>query len=281
MIQGFCTRWVTDQIIKPFVQSSHGIIHKHRKEVDMLSQATWPSFMQNGGIPSLDDIKKYPIVVFGILRGTGDLIKQCEAIKHTYYHIDHAYQFKAKEHHINPILNDKMYRITKNGLMINYIDKLDDNDYERIKRYKDFYEIKSWKKTGDYIIVLPPSDHVKKWYNIPNWETETVEKLKKITKRNIVIKTKNDNRPFKVMLSGAWAVVTCQSTAAVDALLEGVPSFCDKMSMAKPVSYTDLSLIDTPFYPDNREEWFNSLLANQYFINEIHDGTAWNRVKNK
>ena len=83
------------------------------------------------------------------------------------------------------------------------------------------------------------------------------------------------------MLSGAWAVVTCQSTAAVDALLEGVPSFCDKMSMAKPVSYTDLSLIDTPFYPDNREEWFNSLLANQYFINEIRDGTAWNRVKNK
>jgi len=281
MIQGFCTRWVTDQVIKPFVKSAEGIIHEYRKEVDMLSRATWPSFIKNDGNPSLDDIKKYPIVIFGILRGTGDLIKQCKTIKHTYYHIDHAYHFKAKEHEINPIFNDKMYRITKNGLMINYIDKLDNNDHERIKRYKGFYEIKPWKKTGEHIIVLPPSDHVKKWYHIPNWEIETIEKLKKITKRKIIIKIKDDNRSFKEMLSNAWAVVTCQSTAAVDALLEGVPSFCDEMSMAKPVSYTDLSLIETPFYPDNREEWFDSLLANQYFMNEISDGIAWNRIKNK
>ena len=143
MIQGFCTRWVTDQVIKPFVESSHGIIHKHRKEVNMLSQTTWYSFIQNGGTPSLDDIKKYPIVVFGVLRGTGDLIKQCETIKHTYYHIDHAYHFQAKEHHINPILNDKMYRITKNGLMINYIDKLDE---KFIHWYADVDYMRTLKK---------------------------------------------------------------------------------------------------------------------------------------
>jgi len=274
MIQGFCTRWVTDQIVKPFVKSADGIIHEYRKEVDMLSKATWLSFKE-------ENLKKYPIVVFGILRGTGDLIKDCEKIKQTYYHIDHAYYFKALEHEINPIFNDKIYRITKNDLMINYIDQLNENDYERIKRYKGFYKIKPWKKTGDYIIVFPPSDHVKKWYNISNWETETIEKLKTITKRKIIIKNKNDNRSFKQIISNAWAVVTCQSTAAVDALLEGVPSFCDEMSMAKPVSCTDLSLIETPFYPDNREEWFDSLLANQYFINEIRDGIAWNRLKNK
>ena len=78
--------------------------------------------------------------------------------------------------------------------MLNYIDQLDKNDYERIKKYKDFYEIKPWKKTGDYILVLPPSDHVKKWYNIPNWEIEIFEKLKQYTKRKIIVKNKKDNR---------------------------------------------------------------------------------------
>ena len=73
MIQGFCTRWVTDQIIKPFVKSANGLLHEYRKEVDMLSRATWLSFKE-------EDLKKYPIVVFGILRGTGDLIKNCEKI---------------------------------------------------------------------------------------------------------------------------------------------------------------------------------------------------------
>jgi hypothetical protein len=83
------------------------------------------------------------------------------------------------------------------------------------------------------------------------------------------------------MLSNAWAVITCQSTAAVDVLLEGVPSFCNNMSVANPVSYTDLSLIETPFYPDNREEWIDSLLANQYLIREIESGFAWNRLREK
>jgi 23S rRNA pseudouridine1911/1915/1917 synthase len=41
-----------------------------------------------------------------------------------------------------------MYRITKNGLMINYIDKLDENDYERIKRYKDFTVLECVLGTG-------------------------------------------------------------------------------------------------------------------------------------
>ena len=61
------------------------------------------------------DLEKYPIVVFGILRGTGDLIKQCEKINHTYYHIDHSYHFKSVEHKINNIFDDNIYRITKNG----------------------------------------------------------------------------------------------------------------------------------------------------------------------
>ena len=41
-------------------------------------------------------------------------------------------------------------------------------------------------------------------------------------------------------IKGAWAVISFQTTAAVDAVLAGVPSFCDKISCALPVSKRDL-----------------------------------------
>jgi hypothetical protein len=108
-----------------------------------------------------------------------------------------------------------------------------------------------------------------------------VSRLKQFTDREIILKHKEDTRSFRDLLQNAWAVVTCQSAAAVDAILEGVPSFCDPMSMAQAVSKTDLAQIENPFYPDNRREWFSSLLANQYLMSEIREGVAWRRLKNK
>jgi hypothetical protein len=37
--------------------------------------------------------------VFGpaMVGGTGELIKECQRIKHTYYHFDHAYYFKEQK----------------------------------------------------------------------------------------------------------------------------------------------------------------------------------------
>jgi hypothetical protein len=275
MLQAFCTRPLTDLIIVPFTKSGNGIIHNAAHEMrEHYAKTNWPSY-------ATEDLTKREVVVFGILRGTGEIIKECDKIKHTYYHFDHAYLFKEQKHEINPIFNEKIYRITKNGLMLNYIDTINQIDKERIQKFKKYINIKPWKKTGDYVLVLPPSEHVKKWYNIPDWEKETVEKLKQHTKREIIIKNKNDQESYMKILSNAWAVVTCQSTAAIDVLLEGVPSFCNDMSMAKPVSHTDLSLIETPFYADNREQWIDSLLANQYLLSEIESGFAWNRLREK
>ena len=77
----------------------------------------------------------------------------------------------------------------------------------------------------------------------------------------------------------AHAVVSFQSTVCVDALVAGVPSFCDKVSMGIPVSLDDLSLIEDPLYPADREQWIDSLLANQFTMTEIKNGTAWEKVK--
>ena len=274
MIQGFETRELTDQVIRPFVKSANGILHIKSKSVEQYEQTIWPSFNKN-------DLTKYPIAVFGILRGTGELIKECQRINHTYYHFDHAYYFKEQKHGKNSIFNDRIYRLTKNGMMLTYIDKLNDTDKQRLIRFKKHIQIKPWTKKGDYILVLPPSEHVNLWYDFTNWETDTINKLKKHTQKEIRIRKKDSKIPFMEELKNAWAIVTSQSTAAVDAIINGVPSFCDPMSFAVPVSHTDLSYIETPLYPDHREEWIDSLLSNQYTMTEISNGYAFNRLKNK
>jgi hypothetical protein len=274
VIQGFETRELTDQVIRPFVKSANGKLHIKSKSVEQYEQTNWPTFNKN-------DLTKHPIAVFGILRGTGELIKECQRINHTYYHFDHAYYFKEQKHGKNSIFNDRIYRLTKNGMMLSYIDKLDDTDKQRLIKFKKHIQIKPWTKKGDYILVLPPSEHVNLWYDFTNWEEDTVNKLKQYTQREIRVRKKDSKTPFMEELKNAWAVITSQSTAAVDAIINGVPSFCDEISMAKPVSHTDLSLIETPLYSDKREEWLDSLLSNQYLMSEIENGFAWNRVKNK
>lgn len=274
MIQGFETRELTDQVIRSFVKSVNGILHIKSKSVEQYEQTNWPTFNK-------DNFTKYPIAVFGILRGTGELIKECQRINHTYYHFDHAYYFKEQKHGKNSIFNERIYRLTKNGMMLNYIDNLNDVDKKRLIKFKKHIQIKPWIKSGNYILVLPPSEHVSLWYDFANWEKNTINKLKQYTQKEIRIRKKDSKIPFMEEIKNAWAIITSQSTAAVDAILNGVPSFCDEMSMAKPVSYTDLSLIETPFYPDNREEWIDSLLANQYLMSEIENGFAWNRLKTK
>ncbi len=59
MIQGFETRELTDQVIRPFIKSANGILHTKLKSVEQYEQTNWPTFNSN-------ELTKHPIVVFGI-----------------------------------------------------------------------------------------------------------------------------------------------------------------------------------------------------------------------
>ena len=48
--------------------------------------------------------------------------------------------------------------------------------------------------------------------------------------------------------------------------------------MGLPVSLTDMSQIKDPLYTPEREQWINSLLANQFTMKEIQNGEAWKYV---
>ena len=74
-----------------------------------------------------------------------------------------------------------------------------------------------------------------------------------------------------------FALVTYNSVAATESVLFGVPAFVLAPSNAAlPVSRSDLSFIEDPYYPDDdiRHKWACHLSYGQFHISEIKSGTA-------
>ena len=271
MIQGFETRDNTDVPVRALVDSVNGHMWQKERAVDQYEKTVWPGF----------DYKfDKPIAVFGMLRGTGQLIEECSRDGQDYYFFDHAYMFGNK-HSTSKIAGDRIYRLTKNYFHIRNIKKLKADDYRRIQKYRDHIKLKPWKYDGDYILYIPPSEHVKKYYYFNNnWEEQTLKTIKKHTRKPIKIRTKEDKTPLEKDLENAYCTVSYQSTVVIQSIVNGVPSFCANESMGVPVSLTDMSLIKDPLYTPEREYWIDSLLANQFTMSEIKDGTAWKYVSN-
>ena len=254
MIQGLLTRPVTDAVVRPFVTKISGSLHQDG-----------PSF------ESVDNAK--PIACFGVLRGTGDVMSRVK----DFYYFDHAYMF-GERHGNSKIFGERIYRLTKNYQHIREIKKLKKSDYERIEKYQPHVKYEDFKYDGKYILICELSEFAKEFYKAHNWLDDTIKEIKKNTRKEIVVRKKEDKSNLKKQINEAYAVVSFQSTVCIDAVLSGVPSFTSKYSMGVPVSLQDFSLINDPLYPMDRKPWINSLLANQFTMTEISNGTAWKAV---
>ena len=276
MIQGFGTREITDQILRAFVKSAKGIMHEKQKVVGQYEQTVWPTFKE------IDS----PVAVWGCLRGTEAVIDEAGQKEQDWYFFDHAYVMNEDKHNVNFKLKDRVYRCTKNAQIINEIDELSDDDYKRIEKYEEHIQLEPWKKDGKYILVFEPSDFAKRWWEVPNWTEDTINLLKANTDLEIRIRKKNSLVSFESEVKGAKAVVSLQSAAAIQAHIWGIPGYCAEMSAAYPVSHNmemiQKGLDSIQYIPDHhRQRWLNSILANQYTMTEIADGTCYNRLKDK
>ena len=271
MIDGFETRESTDIPVRALVNSAKGnLIKRPGEPVEPYITTFW----------DYDRSFKNPIAVFGMLRGTGQLVEECSRDGQDFYFFDHAYLFGNK-HNVSREVGEKVYRLTKNYFHIRDIKKLNKPDYERIEKYRPFVHMKPWKYEGDYILFIPPSDHVRAYYYFNHhWEEKALKEIKKHTRKEIKIRTKDSKVSLEKDLENAYCTVSYQSTVAIESIMSGVPSFCANESMGLPVSLTDLSQIKDPLYCGDRQEWIDSLLANQFTMSEIENGTAWKYVSN-
>lgn len=276
MIDGFETRENTDIPVRALVNSAKGHLYKRPSTtVGQYETTKW----------DYDRSFKNPITVFGMLRGTAQLIEECSRLNQDFYYFDHAYLFGNK-HNPSKIFNEKIYRLTKNYFHIRDMKKLSDDDYKRIEKYEEHVQLEPWKKDGKYVLVFEPSDFAKKWWDVPDWTEDTIKMLKKNTDLEIRIRKKNSLISFESEVKNAKCVISLQSAAAVQSLIWGIPSYCGEMSAAYPISL-DVKTFEKgtdsiQYIPDSsRQMWLNSVLANQYTMTEIADGTCYNRLKNK
>ena len=77
-----------------------------------------------------------------------------------------------------------------------------------------------------------------------------------------------------------YAMVTFNSNTLVESFANGVPVFCNSSTCsATPIAETDFTKIETPVYGD-RVGLFSSLAYNNYSMEEMANGTAWELLNN-
>jgi hypothetical protein len=203
-------------------------------------------------------------VVWGVLRDSDRILAQAKAQKLYFFYIDHAYFNRG---------HGKAYRITRNAYEAGAVRKCPDDRLAALD-----VTVEPWRKGGREVIVCPPTEYFMNAHGCPNWLEETLAKLRSLTDRPIVIRSKPQPGetavPLPDVLKTAHALVTHSSNVAIVAACLGTPIFVSPTSAAAPIGRTDLSDLEDPAYPD-RAPWLAHLAYNQFSLNEIGDGKAW------
>lgn len=219
-----------------------------------------------------------PIVMRGILKHK--LREQCRRDGRDFYYMDSGY-FGNLPCATNPQGWKLWHRIVKNDVQHR---EFPDRPGDRLARLNITVPIQ--RRRGSRIIVAVPDDKPCRVYGLDRqaWIQQTVQTLSAHSDRPIVIRERVPSRqqrvvhaPLSELLTDAWALVTFNSVAAIEAVLAGVPAFVGSpVHAADPVANRDLALIETPSWPcaDDITAWLRSLSYGQFHVSELKDGTA-------
>lgn len=218
-------------------------------------------------------------MMYGLLRGCGEIIKACLAHGMPYIYIDHAYFFKCRGSIASPT-PDTHFRLVYNDRYA--------VDMPGCTEWMDFWprwrelgiEIQSFHRGGRNIIVVPMSRYVADYEGVDAtiWLNNMIRNLSEHTDRSIIVKPKSEGgiEGLDALFADAHALVAHDSLSAISALIHGVPVFVSPANPAVPMgmSLNELHHIEDPYYPDNREELFARLAWQQWTVDEIRNGTA-------
>lgn len=201
----------------------------------------------------------------------------CKENNRDFYFVDTGYYGNTK--------NKNWHRVTKNSLQ--YCGELRDVPADR---YIKAHGYTKKFTSGGKILLCPPSDKAMNFYgeDLDVWMENTLAEIKKHTDREIVIRLKKSRkeRVFEDTIQDALqddvhCLVTYNSIAAIEALMEGKPAFVLGQNAASPLCSNDLSKLETPLIPSEDEVMYllSNLAYHMFTVTELHDGTAWRMVQ--
>lgn len=123
-----------------------------------------------------------------------------------------------------------------------------------------------------------------------------IKELRKLTARAIIyrpkpsdrlaqripgVPTSDKNSSILEAMNGVSLVITHGATAAMDAILNGIPAMTLGDSIARPVSETVLEKVETPHWPRDTKlrDWCCAMAYVQWTTQELRDGLAWEHLK--
>ena len=148
---------------------------------------------------------------------------------------------------------------------------------------------------GEAVLVcgMSPTQAARLDYAYGQWEADTVQRLRAITRRPILLRTKPKNVPLKAdgavecseakawkSIRSAWAVVCRSGNIGADAILHGVPVFAEAGPGAvyhrQPLEQIDGA---EPLTPEARMSALSDLSYWQWTGEEIARGELWANLK--
>ena len=238
-----------------------------------------------GGVASDWDKEQHtdrPLVIRGLGGSSRKALNHCLETGRTFYAIDTGYFGNGKI--------KKWHRVTENALQ-NYGPILErPTDRARSLGYK----FRKFKGEGRKILVAPPSEKVMRFFgqlSPEEWVEKTVKELKQYTDRPIEIRLKpiraerwqvGTNSMADALADDVFCLVTYNSIAALEALMEGKPAVVLGRNAAEVIAETDIKNVDNPRIPTKDE--MDALMAHlaycQFTIPEMRSGYAW-RILNE
>ena len=261
----------------------------HRlKWSDCLSHQIWP-YIKEGW---KDEDKKIHFF-WGLGGANVQEIQEVERLGEEWWYIDVGYITEQITRYPTPKIHDiknTYFRIVKGHIHSQTMAQGNGDRLKELFKKGINMGVNDWQNNDGHILLCPSSPTVTQWTNKlsqDDWCKKIIEVLNEYTDRPI--KFRNKPRPGNQWwetditddLEGAYALVTNMSLSAIDAIRFGIPAFTHIENIASPVSNTDISNINNPMKPNKQivNEWLNCVVENQFTLNEIGSGLAYEILK--
>ena len=216
------------------------------------------------------DLELGSFASYGYLRGVGELYKKAN----DFWYLDHGYfkqvtrDFKNNDVFIRNF--EGYFRIVHNNFWHNGSIDFPEDRFEKLE-----LEVKSQKKTGDFIIVSEPTFEAMKYYSLEDWTMKTIHEIKKFSDRKIIIHNRNSDIPLNSLLEDAWAFVSDHSGAGFMSMLRGVPAIFTNKTLKSIGEITNIENIKI------NEKVLMNLAYCQWTLEEIKSGEAWEFISKR
>lgn len=210
---------------------------------------------------------------YGILRGVGEVYKNCQNVKQKFVFIDKGF-FK-------PGHFEGYYRFGVNYFQQSY--EPNGFDDTRLNQILGNEPLELEKYNGDCILVIPPSEAVAEFYHLGStkiWLADMLVNLSQVTERPIIVRYKSSGTPLDEHLRQAYCVVTHTSSIAWQSLRHGIPSISDPRGIINGWNNLTIRDIDSDkMRVGDIRKLYSYMSQYQFTLKEIEQGRAKHLVE--